>query len=225
MSKEPTCEEWLTLLHKEIDIATAVNTIAHKINQTILNNDELSKNSILWSWIDSAFLLNIINSLWRIIECEKSGDVRFDDDANFTKFLNKLKAGEYNILSEDQFIHYYDNIDIGDFLKKQHTERKLEYQQLTCGLKTDEMIDTDLKIIKEMRNKIKKFRHEISHLKLHAADKIINYDLKYEDITNSVICLQNLIAKYKNLITATRPRFNTEYHYGNVFDIPWNSKD
>lgn len=222
---EFSCDEWLNLLNDEIDAVTMINTIAHKINQTIINNDNLSKDSDLWSWIDDSFIKNVVSRIWRIVE-QKSCEKYEKTDANFHKFLQQLKEDSSCILSEERYTHYYDNVDIGPFLETQQEERKAEYINLLNNQTIEDMLKKDLKKIKKIREKIKPFRdYGIAHLKMPKITKDIDYNLKYGYITDSISCLQELIAKYKNLILATRINFNLPYHYGNVFDIPWKDKE
>jgi hypothetical protein len=222
---EFSCKEWLELLQKEIENVTMVNEIGHKINQTILGNDKLSKDSDLWRYLDNSFLHHVTNLLWRIIE-KKSCEKYKKTDANFDKFLVTLRQNQSCILSKNQFANIYDNFMPKDFLKILLNERKDEYEKLLNNQSLDEMIGADLETIKSLRNKIEDFRHtKISHLKTPEAINNIDYNLKYGDITDSILCLQELIAKYMSLITRISINFNLPYHYGNVFDIPWNSKE
>lgn len=217
------CNEWLKLLEKEIRNVTMANEIGHMINQTILSNDKLSKDSDLWRYLDNSFIHHVTNLLWRIVE-KKSCEQYKKTDANFDKFLVNLRQKPSCILTKKQFANIYDTSMPQDFLKKLLNERKEEYEKLLNNQSVDEMIGADLIKIEDIRKKIEDFRHtKISHLKTPEVINNIDYNLKYEDITNSIICLQELITKYTSLITNIHINFSFSYHYGNVFDIPWGN--
>jgi len=226
--------EWLKQIANETKHLKSINVIGHDINRIINENEQLSRDSSLWRYLNKSFICNVIINLTKILEPPRyrNGN-EIEGDKSFQCFLKKLDP--QFVLSEEEFSSMYMQAP-ADFLsdcwtdemikqtqQEHYAKRSQEYKSLTNSTSPAEYVNNDKKELEKLFKYFVDFRvHYVAHLK---ETKEIA-PIKYEEITTAIESIINLVTKYSLLLDGTRPTYvNYKPKYGNVFEIPWKKTE